>query len=133
MKRKIFIILIPVLFVMLMVRFNTSKSNDDLPCNIPASEYLDRLPEADVILDVRTLAEYNAGHLENAVLIDIRQPDFNEKIGKLNKDKRYFVYCRTGRRSASATQIMKQMGFKNVCNVEGGVVMLTRNGVKLTQ
>ena len=55
------------------------------------------------------------------------------RLRKLNKEKRYFVYCRTGRRSANATLIMKQMGFKNVCNVEGGVVMLTRNGVKLTQ
>ena len=73
------------------------------------------------ILDVRTLEEYNAGHIPNATLIDINKPkDFLEKILALDNSKNFYVYCRSGSRSSKACQIMKHYGFRVVKNLLGG-------------
>lgn len=73
------------------------------------------------LLDVRTLEEYNAGHIPNATLIDINQPeDFVEKILALDNSKNYYVYCRSGARSSKACQIMKHYGIGVVKNLLGG-------------
>lgn len=74
-----------------------------------------------VILDVRTPAEYAEGHLMNAVNIDYESPDFASKIQSLIKSKKYLVYCRSGRRSAAASQIMADAGFTNIINMLGGI------------
>lgn len=75
-----------------------------------------------VIVDVRTPAEFDAGHLANAILVDFRNPNFKKEIAKLSKNRPTLVYCRTGRRSAEAMQIMHEMGFKKVYNMVGGYV-----------
>ena len=73
------------------------------------------------LLDVRTLEEYNAGHIPNATLIDINEPEaFVEKILALDNSKNYYVYCRSGVRSYKACQIMKHYGFGVVKNLLGG-------------
>ncbi|TWP28085.1 thioredoxin [Apibacter muscae] len=77
--------------------------------------------EGVVILDVRTPEEYNTGHLENAIDIDYRNPSFKEKIQKLDKNKTYMVYCRTGVRSAAAIDSLKSLGFKNLYDLQGGI------------
>jgi len=74
------------------------------------------------ILDVRTPGEYNDGHLPNANLIDIKSKDFSEKIDKLDRNKTYLVYCRSGKRSKMAQEKMKEMGFKHVINMLGGFI-----------
>ena len=70
-----------------------------------------------VILDVRTPAEYKENHLQNAVQIDFKEPDFKEKIQQLDKSKTYKVYCRSGNRSGQAIQLMKSLGFRDVENM----------------
>jgi len=74
-----------------------------------------------VILDVRTEDEFEDGYIPNAVNIDIYQSqEFISGLEKLDKNKSYFVYCRSGSRSAQACAIMNQLGFKNTFNLEGG-------------
>ena len=81
--------------------------------------------EADenaVILDVRTEDEFNEGFIANAINIDIhRGQDFVTEIEALDKNKNYFVYCRSGMRSAKACEIMNQLGFENAYNLIGGI------------
>jgi rhodanese-related sulfurtransferase len=74
-----------------------------------------------VILDVRTPAEYAEGHIQYAVLIDYNSPTFGDEVGKLDKSKTYLVYCRSGNRSASASKVMVDTGFKDVYNMTGGI------------
>ena len=63
------------------------------------------------------------GVLEMKVLIIDADPhDFLASIEKLDKSKSYFVYCRSGARSGQACQLMSQMGFSAVYNLEGGVL-----------
>ena len=59
-----------------------------------------------MIIDVRTPAEYAGGHLDGAVLIDVQSPDFASRIGELDRNGSYVVYCRSGARSGMAMQQM---------------------------
>lgn len=87
---------------------------------------LDKSEEA-VILDVRTPEECAEGIIPNAIEIDILNPElFMLEIEKLDKDKDYFIYCRSGGRSGQACSIMEQMGFNSTYNLLGG--MLEWNG-----
>ncbi|WP_166967810.1 rhodanese-like domain-containing protein [Yeosuana marina] len=76
-----------------------------------------------VILDVRTDAEVAEGMIPNAIHIDIyRGQDFVSEIEKLDKNKNYYVYCRSGNRSGQACKIMNQLGFENAYNLIGGML-----------
>ena len=76
-----------------------------------------------VILDVRTAEEFESGYIKGALNMDIRGgADFVASIEMLDKSKPYFVYCRSGARSGQACQLMSQMGFSAVYNLDGGVL-----------
>ena len=79
-----------------------------------------RLHPDVVILDVRTPGETAAGMIEGAVEIDFRGDNFKDQISALDKDKTYLVYCKSGGRSASACEIMQEMGFEKLYNLDGG-------------
>ena len=76
-----------------------------------------------VVLDVRTEDEFNEGIIPNAVNIDINSgQQFVNAAEALDQNKNYFVYCRSGMRSAKACEIMNQLGFKNAYNLSGGMI-----------
>ncbi len=75
-----------------------------------------------IILDVRTTEEFNSGHISNATNIDYKSADFKKKVSKLNRNKTYVTYCRSGRRSTSASEIMAEIGFEDIYMIEGGFV-----------
>ena len=74
-----------------------------------------------VVLDVRTPDEFAEGYIANAVNLDFYKPDFQSQVARLNKEQTYFVYCKAGGRSASAADIMRKEGFKNVVDLDGGI------------
>lgn len=74
-----------------------------------------------VVLDVRTPAEFAAGHLPGAVNLDIESADFSAGVGRLAKDVPYAVYCRSGNRSGRAVATMASAGFKDVYHLAGGI------------
>ncbi|WP_026707494.1 rhodanese-like domain-containing protein [Flavobacterium frigidarium] len=79
--------------------------------------------EKAVILDVRTEDEFNDGIIENAINIDIHKGQgFIAEIEALDKDKNYYVYCRSGARSGKACEVMNELGFKNAYNLAGGIL-----------
>ena len=76
-----------------------------------------------VIVDVRTPEEYEAGFIEKAHLLDIREPQqFMDGLERLDPSKTYFIYCRSGARSAQACQIFKQQGIADCYNLLGGIL-----------
>ncbi|HSJ12283.1 MAG TPA: rhodanese-like domain-containing protein [Gillisia sp.] len=78
--------------------------------------------ENAVILDVRTEAEFIEGFIPEAKNLDIyKGQDFLNEIGKLDKDKSYYVYCRSGARSSQACALMNQQGIENTYNLMGGI------------
>ena len=79
-----------------------------------------------VLLDVRTEEEFNEKHLPGATLIDIRQPQtFMDAANELVKDKSYYIYCRSGARSAQACQLLDQLGVAETVNLKGGILAWT--------
>lgn len=70
-----------------------------------------------VVLDVRTLEEFEESHVKDSVNIDVLSPEFKLKVEKLDKNKSYKLYCRSGNRSGQAEKLMKSMGFKDVENI----------------
>jgi len=81
-----------------------------------------------IILDVRTAAEYNEGHLQGALHIDQSQSDFIERAKKaLPTTKKIAVYCRSGRRSANAANRLAAEGYQCV-NLKGGIIAWQRAG-----
>lgn len=78
------------------------------------------------IIDVRTLAEFNAGHIEDAYLIDFYAKDFVQKLQQLDKDKTYLLYCRSSSRSGKTLKLMNSLGFKSTYNMQGGMIAWTK-------
>ncbi len=74
-----------------------------------------------IILDVRTSEEFHSGHISNALNIDYKSANFKDELGKLDRDKTYITYCRSGRRSTAASEIMGEMGFDNIYMIDGGI------------
>ena len=74
-----------------------------------------------VVLDIRTPDEFNAGHIDGAVLIDYYGTDFADKLNVLDKNKTYLVYCRSGNRSRSALPLFEKLGFSKVYEIEHGI------------
>jgi phage shock protein E len=73
-----------------------------------------------VLVDVRTPEEFQQGHLDKALNINLFDPDFEERFSAMDKEKTIYVYCKVGGRSAKAQEKLTAMGFKSVVNLEGG-------------
>ena len=114
--KKILLFAIPIVLIFVASRIyrNTETETDTAYCNLNAKEYINTDTKEGVVLDVRTQREYDYGHLDNAIVVDIYARDFRDKISKLDKDKTYYVYCKTGIRSRSAFNYMLQNKLKKV-------------------
>lgn len=74
------------------------------------------------VIDCRTLPELMEFKLEHQHHIDIMSPTFGQKLAQLDKDKPYFVYCRSGNRSAFLCDFMARQGFIELYNLDGGII-----------
>ena len=93
---------------------------------LDAAKYEKKMTQPDVQLgDVRTPEEFSEGHLENAINIDVTADDFDAKVVGLDKEKPVMVYCKSGGRSAKASARLKELGFKNISDLEGGITNWT--------
>ncbi len=81
------------------------------------------LLEGAQLVDVRTSTEFEAGHIEGAVNINFQASRFLEQVeAQLDKDRPVLLYCRSGRRSASAAEKMESAGFKQLVDLQGGFI-----------
>jgi len=78
--------------------------------------------EGRVVIDTRTSEEYQGGHLKGARNIDFFAEDFKAQLNALDRDTPYAVYCRSGNRSAQTLALMRSMDFRDVIELEGGIV-----------
>jgi rhodanese-related sulfurtransferase len=96
------------------------------PALAPEAFLAERGP-ADLVLDVRTPAEYAAGHLVGAVNVDVSAPDFRQRAAALDLSQRLFVYCLSGSRSAQAVGLLRSLGAARVDNL-GALAPLVHAG-----
>jgi len=103
-----------------------SRSNKQFPqsgTSIPPAKLQSLIEKKKVqLIDVRTEGEYKEGHIAGAGLIDVLQEaSFQQQIQTLDRNKSYVVYCRSGKRSKQAMDLMQKQGFKKVVDLDGGI------------
>ena len=76
------------------------------------------LTASTVIIDVRTPAEFAEGHVEGAINLDLEDGQFEAELPNLDPAQPYIVYCRSGRRSGVAVEIMKASGFTQITDYQ---------------
>jgi rhodanese-related sulfurtransferase len=81
---------------------------------------LQQKPDA-ILLDVRTPEEYQSGRIPQSININLMDRAFMTQIALLDKEKPYFIYCRSGARSGQACAMMANQGFE-VYNLAGGII-----------
>ena len=103
-----------------------SKSND---MDISSQEFKEKVEnDRGVVIDVRTRDEYDAGHLKiTDAQYNWMSGEFHDAVEEMDKDKTYYLYCRSGNRSGQAARMMKDKGFEKVYNV-GGFEDLANSG-----
>jgi thioredoxin 1 len=91
---------------------------------IPVDQFEQKMAQTPNVqlVDVRTADEYSEGHLKNARNMNVNREDYKEQFGTLDKNRPVFVYCLSGGRSGNAAKIMEKMGFKEIYNMEGGIM-----------
>ena len=83
------------------------------------------------LVDVRTIGEWNTGHLEKARHIPIDQ--FERRLVELDKGKPVLTYCASGGRSSVSLMILEEHGFKQASHIDGGISAWRRAGLKTVQ
>lgn len=73
------------------------------------------------LIDVRTLNEYKAGHIDDAINIDVmKMESFVKEVEKLDKAKPVYLYCKIGGRSKKASKKLEELGFTTMYDFSGG-------------
>ena len=101
------------------------------PADLPPQQAL-RYIEAKkpVVIDIRTAQEHAAGYLPaTALVLDYYAPDFRDRLAGLDKNAAYLLYCRSGRRSGSALEVMAQLGFAEARHIAGGITAWAAAGL----
>ena len=91
---------------------------------------LNKVNKDILLIDVRTPGEYASGHLENSINIDYKADNFKDLVGELDPNQEVYVYCKVGGRSARSAKVIKEMGFKNVYDLKGGIIAWEKEGLK---
>lgn len=127
MKKIILLIIIAIIIIMGVVfkmnkKENVIKKDTDIQ-HVSMSDIVQIMKENEnhIILDVRTLEEYNQGHIPNAICIPNETIDENI-VNKLpDKNQMILVYCRSGNRSKQAAEKLKKLGYTNLIEF-GGII-----------
>ena len=78
---------------------------------------IDSISDEFIVIDVRTLEEFESGHIEDSS--NIEWQEISSITDNINKDQKIYLYCRSGRRSQNATNILIDLGYKDVTNLGG--------------
>ena len=81
-----------------------------------------------ILVDVRTIEEYESGHIQDAVNFDFYSESFQKEILSLDKSVSIILYCRTQNRSTKTANYLKENGYKEITVLEGGITSWVKNG-----
>jgi rhodanese-related sulfurtransferase len=133
-----------LLFVLLLVACGSAESTATLPEPGVEDAVIELPAEVDVhtvasikdrpdiyLLDVREQWEYDEGHLPGVNLLPMGEVPVN--LDKIPTDKEVIVTCRSGNRSSQITEFLKQNGFSNVHNMQGGILAWEQAGYEVVR
>ena len=81
-----------------------------------------------ILVDVRTIEEYESGHIQDAINFDFYSRSFQKEILSLDKSSSIILYCRTQNRSTKTANYLKENGYKEITVLEGGITSWVKNG-----
>ena len=81
-----------------------------------------------ILVDVRTIEEYESGHIQNAVNFDFYSESFQKEILSFDKNSSIILYCRTQNRSTKTANYLKENGYKEITVIAGGITTWVKNG-----
>ena len=115
----------------LLMLTSACSSGSDAVEKVDAAEAVEIIEAGEhTVIDVRTPAEYAAGHVDGAENIDVSAGSFEQQVEQLDKDEEYVVYCQSGNRSAQAADTMAELGFTEIVD-GGGIVDLQSAGADI--
>ena len=109
-----------VLFLCIKANAQKKKSSTSIDADEFAKEI--KINKKAVIVDVRTPAEFEKGHIDNAANIDWKGQNFDSLALRLDKANPILIYCLSGGRSSQAATHLRDLGFKNVTELQGGLI-----------
>ncbi len=112
-----------VYFLFLFFAFTSCQSQPTTIAKMKPDEFEKAIAANNMqVLDVRTAAEFNTGHIKSSLQADwTKQEQFLDRIQYVDKDKPVYIYCLVGGRSAAAAEWMRNNGFKTVVELLGGI------------
>lgn len=121
-----------IVMIMSVIQVSGCNGNNNI-ISVSAPEFDKEIKDDSVqLLDVRTPLEYAEGHIAGALNINVQSDDFQQVAEKeLSKDSTILVYCRSGRRSMNAAEILTKLGYK-VVNLKGGIIEWREDGLPVT-
>lgn len=101
------------------------------PADLPPQQALLYInTQKPVVVDIRTAEEHAAGYIPGTTLVlDYYAPDFRDRLSGLDKSAGYLLYCRSGRRSGAALEVMAQLGFAEARHIAGGITAWAAAGL----
>lgn len=121
MNMKILSILSIVLFFLSCSSASNTITAQTINKKVSKTEFAELMKKSGAqLIDVRTPREFSNGFIEGAKNIDYNGDSFEKQIKKLDKNKPVLVYCAAGGRSENAAELLKEWGFIEVYDLEGG-------------
>jgi rhodanese-related sulfurtransferase len=127
MRKKHILYAIPIFIICLgFILPSLSAQDSTRIIAVSAKEAADLIDKHDgdsdfAVLDIRTPGEFQAGHLKNAILIDFYSQTFADQLSRLDKEKKFLIYCRSGNRSARSLEIFKKLKFQKIYHMANGI------------
>ncbi len=121
--KKSFIILLTLIS---FLSCNTSQETSNVT-QLNVVDYKEAISKENIqLIDVRTLKEFDQGHIPKAKSIDYFSSTFKADLNALDKTKPIYLYCKSGKRSTKASKICNELGFKKIYNLTGGYLAWSR-------
>lgn len=106
---------------------NSGKENVQTVIQKVSPEQLAEVLDEAVIIDVRTPGEFKEEHIKNAINYNIADKDFLQNLKALDKNKPVYLYCKVGSRSNHAAKMLQKEGFKEINDLQGGILNWKRS------
>jgi rhodanese-related sulfurtransferase len=85
-----------------------------------AHELMQSRPDITIV-DIRTAEEFEMSYVEGALNIDFQSEVFKFKLSELDNNTEYLIHCHSGERSLAALEIFKELKFKHIYHMDGGM------------
>ena len=133
LSRKVAGLALAVMLLVVACSSGSDTATIELVSPQEAAQVIDDDPAGLVVLDIRTPEEFNDVRLAGATNVDFYAPDFAEQLDALDKNDPYVMYCRSGNRTSDAVNTMKELGFVEVYEIDGGIVNWYDSGFPVEQ